>query len=124
MHSLYEVWKPVTDGRKARGKRYDVAGVLVVAKLAGMKSVVGASEWIEDQAPRLRAGLHLSWKRMPCANTYSDVLARLDRKPGECDAGGVAGAKGAPKAAVGRSRADWSHSRASDIFIWRWMAKP
>ena len=64
-----------------RRKRYDVAGVLVVlvlAKLAGMKSVLGASEWIEDQATLLRAGLHLSWKRMPCANTYSYVLARLD----------------------------------------------
>jgi DDE_Tnp_1-associated len=81
MRSLYEVCQQVTDGRRARGKRYDVAGVLVVlvlAKLAGMKSILGASDWIEDQAALLREGLHLSWKRMPCANTYSYVLARLD----------------------------------------------
>jgi hypothetical protein len=46
MPSLYEVCRQVTDGRKARGKRYDVAGVLavlVLAKLAGMKSVLGES---------------------------------------------------------------------------------
>jgi hypothetical protein len=63
MRSLYEVCQQVVDGCRARGKRYDVAGVLVVlvlAKLAGMKSVLGASEWIEDQATLLRAGLHLS----------------------------------------------------------------
>ena len=39
MRSLYEVCQQVTDGRRARGKRYEVAGVLVVlvlAKLAGM----------------------------------------------------------------------------------------
>ena len=69
------------DGRKARGKRYDVAGLLVVlvlAKLAGMTSVLGASEWITDQEELLREGLGLTWNRMPCANTYSYVLARLD----------------------------------------------
>lgn len=64
-----------------RGKQYDVAGVLavlVLAKSAGMKSVLGASDWIADQATLLREELHLSWKRMPCANTYSYVLAHLD----------------------------------------------
>jgi hypothetical protein len=74
MRSLYEVCQQVTDGRRAGGKRYDGAGVLVVlvvlvlVKLAGMKSILGASDWIEDQAALLREGLHLSWKRMPCAN--------------------------------------------------------
>src|SRR5213592_530807 len=44
MQSLYEVCQQVVDGRKARGKRYDVAGLLVVlvlAKLAGMQSLLG-----------------------------------------------------------------------------------
>ncbi len=48
--------------------------MLILAKLADMQSVLGASEWIAD----LREGLQLSWKRMPCANTYSYALARLD----------------------------------------------
>jgi hypothetical protein len=33
---------------------------------------------LEDQEAFLRQGLQLSWKRMPCANTYSYALARLD----------------------------------------------
>lgn len=79
--ALYEVCQQVLDGRAARGKRYELAALLVVlvlAKLAGMQSLLGASEWIQDQQERLCAHLHLSWKRMPCANTYKYVLARLD----------------------------------------------
>src|SRR5437588_7204535 len=81
MHSLYEVCQQLVDGRKARGKRYDVAGLLVVlllAKLTGMQSLVGASDWVQDQEAFLREGLQLPWKRMPCAHTYSYALARLD----------------------------------------------
>src|SRR2546421_2980478 len=81
MHSLYQVCQQLVDGRKARGKRYDVAGLLVVlvlAKLAGMQSLVGASDWARDQEAFLRESLQLPWKRMPCANTYSYALARLD----------------------------------------------
>lgn len=79
--SLQEVCHLLVDGRRARGKRYDLAGlvvVLVLAKLAGMQSLLGASEWIQDQQALLRARLRLSWKRMPCANTYSSALASLD----------------------------------------------
>ena len=81
MHSLYEVCQQLVDGRCARGKRYDLAGLLVVlvlAKLAGMQSLLGASDWAQDQQAFLREELHLSWKRMPCANTYSYALERLD----------------------------------------------
>src|SRR5947209_13359820 len=81
MQSLYEVCEWVVDGRCDTGKRYDLAGLLVVlvlAKLAGMQSLQGASDWIQDQEALLREGLQLSWKRMPCANTYSYALARLD----------------------------------------------
>src|SRR5712692_8574368 len=81
MQSLYEVCQQVVDGREARGKRYDLAGLLVVlvlAKLAGMESLLGASDWVKDQETLLRERLQLRWKRMPCANTYSYALARLD----------------------------------------------
>jgi hypothetical protein len=46
MQSLYEVCQQVVDGREARGKRYELAGLLVVlvlAKLAGMQSLLGES---------------------------------------------------------------------------------
>jgi hypothetical protein len=52
--------------------------VLILAKLAGMRNLLAASDWIADQEALLREGLQLSWKRMPCANTYSSALARLD----------------------------------------------
>jgi predicted transposase YbfD/YdcC len=81
MQSLYRACQEVVDGRCARGKRYDVASLLVMlvlAKLAGMQSLQGASDWIRDQEALLREGLQLSWKHMPCANTYSYALARLD----------------------------------------------
>ena len=79
--SLYAVCQHLLDGRAARGKRYDLAALvtlLILAKLAGMKSLLGASEWIADQQERLCERLHLSWKRMPCAITYKYALARLD----------------------------------------------
>lgn len=81
LHSLYAVCQQLVDGRAPRGKRYDLAGllmVLVMAKLAGMKNLLGASEWIEHQADLLCEELELPWKRMPCPNTYSYALARLD----------------------------------------------
>lgn len=79
--SLYEMCQQIGDQRAARGKQYDLAGllmVLVLAKLAGMKSLLGASDWVRDQAERLSEQLKLSWKQMPCANTYKYALARLD----------------------------------------------
>jgi hypothetical protein len=43
-----------------------------------MSSVLAVSEWAKDQEAAIRASVGLEWKRMPCANTYSFVLARLD----------------------------------------------
>lgn len=79
--SLYAICKQMKDQRAARGKQYDLAGllmVLILAKLAGMKSLLGASDWVRDQAERLREQFQLTWERMPCANTYKYALARLD----------------------------------------------
>src|SRR5215469_7587214 len=81
---------------QARGKRYDVAGLLVVlvlAKLAGMTSVLGASEWIADQEELLREGLGLTWNRMPCANTYSYATSSSGQSSSQCSSGSVVGAK-------------------------------
>ncbi|HET8843289.1 MAG TPA: ISAs1 family transposase [Ktedonobacteraceae bacterium] len=79
--SLYQICQQLTDGRKARGKRYDLAGILVVvvwAKLAGMQSLLAVSEWAKAQEAVIRASVGLGWKRLPCPNTYSYVLARLE----------------------------------------------
>ena len=79
--SLYEMCRQIDDKRAARVKQYDLAGlltVLLLAKLAGMKSLSGASDWVRDQEERLREELKLPWRQMPCANTYKYALARLD----------------------------------------------
>lgn len=81
MPTFSQVCQHLEDGRKARGKRYDLAGILVIlvaAKLAGIISVLGVSEWAKDQEELIRSTLEIRWKRMPCANTYTNVLARLD----------------------------------------------
>jgi len=65
--SLFEVCQQIGDERAARGKQYELAALLmllVLAKLAGMKSLLGASDWMQDQGAWLREHLHLSWKRM------------------------------------------------------------
>ncbi|MFL5657568.1 MAG: hypothetical protein ACJ8CB_25725 [Ktedonobacteraceae bacterium] len=84
MHSLYEVCQQLVDGRCARGKaRIALAGLLVLlvlAKLAGMQSLVGATDWVRDQEAFLREALQLPWKRMPCANTYSYAASAVGQK--------------------------------------------
>ena len=81
MPSLYQACQQIVDGRKARGKQYDLAGVLMVlvwAKLAGMSSVLAVSQWAKDQEKIIRSSVGIGWKRMPCANTYSYVLAHVE----------------------------------------------
>ena len=79
-YSLYAVCRQLADGRAARGKRYDLAALIVLltlAKLAGESSLLGASEWIRLRGRRLCLMMHLSWKHLPCANTYRYALERL-----------------------------------------------
>ena len=66
---------------------------------------VGASDWIQDQEVLLREGLHLTWKRMPCAKTYSYALARLDRQQVNAAVAAWCVRKEARSAGVGRNRA-------------------
>jgi hypothetical protein len=114
--SLYEVCQQVVDGRAARGKQYELAALLVLlvlAKLAGMQSLLGASEWVQDQQERLREHLQLSWKRMPCANTYKYALARLDSQQVNTVVAAWLVRCEAASAAVGKNPAAWLRSPAS-----------
>ena len=84
VQSLYQACQQLEDGRKARGKHYDLAGILliiVLATLAGMSSLLAVSDWARDQEEAIRADGNLRWKRMPCTKTSSSVLARLDSQP-------------------------------------------
>lgn len=75
--SLYERLKGLTDQRKARGKRYELALIMtlsVLAKLSGEDTVVGMAEWVKWRGEELREGLGMKRAQMPHAATYRRVL--------------------------------------------------
>ena len=78
--SLYHAFEQVTDGRKAKGKRYPLPlllTLLMLGKLAGETTVKGIVEWINERQAWLRA--QLDWpKRFPTNSTYSEALSRCD----------------------------------------------
>jgi len=82
MQSLYQVCQQVVDGRCARGKRVSrwqaCWSYWCWPSWQACRAWWGKVDWVKDQQELLREELQLSWKRMPCANTYSYALARLD----------------------------------------------
>ena len=75
--SLYEYLLKLTDKRKARGKRYSVALVLVLmvlAKMCGEDQPYGIAEWARERAETLCTLLDLRYRRLPSHNTYRRVL--------------------------------------------------
>jgi hypothetical protein len=99
--SLYQICQHLTDGRKARGRRYDLAGILLVvvwAKLAGMSSVLAVSEWARV------SGGNNSLKRGPGMETHA-VRQYVQLRPGtlrestgQCASGRLVCAPDAPAA--------------------------
>ena len=79
--SLYAVLQRVKDLRKQRGRRYE-AGLLLVlmilAKLAGMKTMAGVAEWVQLRAEWLSGVLGWGGMRFPCANTYRYLCEHID----------------------------------------------
>lgn len=81
VQSLYESLQQVTDLRKARGRRYEAALVLVLvmlAKLSGVRSMLGVADWVEFRCEWLRTVLPWSRPHFPCANTYTYVCDHID----------------------------------------------
>ncbi|GHO92860.1 ISAs1 family transposase [Reticulibacter mediterranei] len=81
--SLYEALQGLTDPRRAQGKRYSLAVILcllVLAKLAGQKTLSAATEWIRHRAGYLAQHFELRREKMPCQTTYWNVLAKVDGK--------------------------------------------
>ncbi|MDQ6660105.1 MAG: transposase family protein, partial [Chloroflexota bacterium] len=73
--SLYCAFEQVTDGRKAKGKRYPLPfllTLLLLGKLAGETTVNGIVDWVNERHAELRH--HLNWpKRFPTNSTYSEA---------------------------------------------------
>ena len=79
--SLYAALQKLSDPRRAQGKRYEMALIvclLVLAKMAGQKSLSGATEWIRHRGPTLAQRFGLRRARMPCQMTYCNVLSKID----------------------------------------------
>lgn len=83
MHSLYVALQDLPDARRGQGKRYELALILcllVLAKLAGQKTLSGATEWIRHRGEALASHFGLKRATMPCQMTYCNILTRLDAK--------------------------------------------
>jgi len=77
VNSLYEAFGQLSDRRKARGKRYELALILtlsVLAKLAGEDEPEGMAEWVKLRRDVLREALGIKRAAMPHAVTYRRVL--------------------------------------------------
>ena len=61
--SLYEALQELPDARRAQGKRYSLALILcliILAKLAGQKSLSGATQWLRHRRVALTQRLGLA----------------------------------------------------------------
>ncbi len=83
--SLYHALEQVPDGRQSRGKRYSLAlvlSLLVLGKLAGMRSLAAIAEWARWRADWLDMVLPSTRGTFPCVATYSNVLQAVEAEPG------------------------------------------
>lgn len=79
--SVYQALLRVTDRRKQRGQRYAAAVVLtlmLLAKLAGEKTVSGIAQWVRLRGTWVREQLPCKDARLPCANTYQSVCDHVE----------------------------------------------
>jgi len=75
--SLYLLFRGLTDRRKRRGVRYELAVVLVallLAKLAGESKPSGMADWIQERSALFVETFGLKRKCMPHQNTYRRIL--------------------------------------------------
>lgn len=79
--SLYHVFEQLTDERRPRGKRYNLAlilSLLIIGKLAGMTTLTAIAEWVRWRADWLRQVLPGTRATFPCVATYSNVLQAVE----------------------------------------------
>lgn len=74
---LFDAFKPITDKRKARGKRYPLQAILSIAAcavLAGQRSFEAIAQWAKDQAKEDLKRLGSRYGRAPSERTFRRVL--------------------------------------------------
>lgn len=78
--SLYERFAGLSDKRKAKGKRYALATILLgmfLAKLCGEDKPSGIAEWVALRGEWIAQVLNLKRKSMPSHHTYRRTLAEI-----------------------------------------------
>jgi predicted transposase YbfD/YdcC len=78
--SLYHRFERLRDKRKAKGKRYALATILMgmfLAKLCGEDKPSGIAEWVALRGTWIARMLGLKRKSMPSHHTYRRVLANI-----------------------------------------------
>ncbi len=78
--SVYDRLRRLTDRRKAQGKRYELAELLmivVLAKLGGSDRPMEIADWARNHQEWLMPLLQLKWRKMPHYNTYRRILAQV-----------------------------------------------
>lgn len=78
--SLYQRFAELKDKRKAKGKRYALATLLVgmfLAKLCGEDKPSGIAEWVALRGEWIAQMLNLKRKSMPSHHTYRRILADI-----------------------------------------------
>lgn len=78
--SLYDRFQALGDKRKARGKRYKLATIMilmVLAKLSGEDQPSGIAEWAQYRSEELSELLQLERKTMPHHSTYRRILGTV-----------------------------------------------
>lgn len=79
--SLYEALQELPDALRTQGKRYSLALVLcllVLAKLAGQKSLSGVTQWLRHRRVTLAERFAVRAPHRPCHMTYCNVFAQVD----------------------------------------------
>jgi predicted transposase YbfD/YdcC len=78
--SLFDRFRSLKDNRKARGKRYELATILVLivlAKLSGEDKPSGIAEWAQFRTEELCDLLGLVRRQMPHHSTYRRILGEV-----------------------------------------------
>lgn len=82
--SVYQYFQTITDTRKARGKRYELATIMLLmlfAKLSGEDKPSGIADWAQLRKMQLIKALNLKLNCMPHHSTYRRVMNDVINAP-------------------------------------------
>ena len=79
--SLWDAFQRVPDRRNSSGRRYPLAGLLVIAVaalLSGRQGQIGIKRWGEKLSPEALASLGITRARVPAPSVWCEFFKKLD----------------------------------------------